>query len=180
MDIPESLNRKAEEIFFRFPDEHREAALVPLMFEVQRELGFISPDTECWLAETVGVSLVKVREVLTFYSMFRREPAGRYLVQFCHNISCCLAGAEDLQRHVEKKLGIKNGETTSDGMFTLRYVECLGGCSWAPMMLVNESQYYQLTPEKLDRIIEGFRSGSVVPPDEPTPLLGNVGEKTVA
>jgi NADH-quinone oxidoreductase subunit E len=180
MEISESLNRKAEEIFFRFPDEHREAALVPLMFEAQRELGFISLETERWLAETVGVSLVKVREVLTFYSMFRREPAGKYLIQFCRNISCCMAGAEDLQRYVEKKLGIKSGETTSDGMFTLRYVECLGGCSWAPMMLVNESQYYQLTSEKLDRIIEGFRSGKAVPADEPTPLIGNVGEKIVA
>ena len=180
MDIPDTLVRKSEEIFFSFPPERRESALVSIMFEAQRELGCITPDTERWIAETVGVSRVKVREVLTFYSMLRRERAGKYLIQFCHNISCCLAGAEDLQRHVEKKLGIKNGETTADGLFTLRYAECLGGCSWAPVMLVNESQYYQLTPEKLDRIIEGFRSGRPVTPDEPTPLLGNVGEKSVA
>ncbi|RPH92947.1 NAD(P)H-dependent oxidoreductase subunit E [candidate division KSB1 bacterium] len=180
MDIPDNLIRKAEEIFFRFPPDRREAALVLLMFEAQRELGCIQPDTERWLAETVGVSPVKVREVLTFYSMFRREPGGRWVVQLCHNISCCLAGAENLQKLVEKKLGIKNGQTTPDGAFTLRYVECLGGCSWAPMMLVNEAQYYQLTPEKLDRIIEGLRSGKPVPPDEPTPLLGNVGEKNIA
>jgi NADH-quinone oxidoreductase E subunit len=180
MDIPESLVRKAEEIFFRFPPEHRESALVSIMFEAQRELGCISLETERWVAETVGVSLVKVREVFTFYSMLRRERTGKYLIQFCHNISCCLAGAEDLQQHMEKKLGIHNGETTPDGLFTLRYVECLGGCTWAPMMLVNESQYYLLTVEKLERIIEGFRSGHPVAPDEPTPLLGNVGEKTVA
>jgi NADH-quinone oxidoreductase subunit E len=180
MDIPDILVRKAEEIFFRFPPEHRESALVSIMFEAQRELGCITPETERWIAETVGVSLVKVREALTFYSMLRRERAGKYLIMFCHNISCCLAGAEDLQRHIEKRLGIKNGETTADGLFTLRYVECLGGCSWAPMMLVNEAQYYLLTSEKLDRIIEGFRSGRPVAPDEPTPLLGNVGEKTVA
>jgi NADH-quinone oxidoreductase E subunit len=180
MEIPDTLIRKTEEIFFRFPPEHRESALVLILFEAQRELGCISPETERWVAETVGVSAVKVREVLSFYSMLRREEAGKYLIQFCHNISCCLAGAEDLQQWIEKKLGVKNGETTSDGVFTLRYAECLGGCTWAPMMLVNEAQYYQLTVEKLERIIEGFRCGQPVAPDEPTPLLGNVGEKTVA
>lgn len=180
MTIPETLARKAEDIFFRYPPEHRQAALVPLMFEAQRELGCITPETERWLAETVGVSLVKVREVLTFYSMFRTTPPGKYLIQFCHNISCCLAGAENLQQHIERKLGIRNGGTTPDGLFTLRYVECLGGCSWAPMMLVNEDQYYQLTVEKLDRILEGFRSGQPVAPDHPTPLLGNVGEGATA
>jgi NADH-quinone oxidoreductase E subunit len=180
MNIPETLAKKAEEIFSRYPANHREAALVPLMFEAQRELGSISPDTERWLSETVGVSLVKVREVLTFYSMFRTEPAGKYLIQFCHNIACCLVGAEGLQKHIEKSLGIRNGETTSDKLFTLRYVECLGGCSWAPMMLVNEDQYYFLTPDKFNRIISGFRSGSPVPADNPTPLLGNVGGEVTA
>jgi NADH-quinone oxidoreductase E subunit len=176
MNIPETLQRKVEEIFFRFPDEHREAALIPVMFEVQREFGFISPETEHWLAETVGVSLVKVRECLTFYSMFRTEPAGRYHIQLCHNIPCCLAGGEDLHKRVEKKLAIKAGQTTPDKMFTLSYVECLGGCAWAPMMLVNERQYYLLTPEKMDKILDGLRAGEPLPPDEPTPLRGNVGE----
>jgi NADH-quinone oxidoreductase subunit E len=176
MTIPESLARKTDEIIFRYPPEHREAALVPVMFEAQRELGCITPETEQWLAETVGVSAVKVREVLTFYSMFRTHPAGKYLIQFCHNISCCLAGAENLAKHVEKKLGIRADQTTGDGLFTLKYVECLGGCSWAPMMLVNEQQYYHLTPEKIDRILDGFRGGNPVAPDEPTPLKGNVGE----
>jgi len=174
--VPDSLKKKAEEIFFRFPPEHRQAGLVPLMFEAQRELGCISPETERWLAETVGVSLVKVREVLSFYSMFSTTPVGKYLIMLCHNISCCLAGAENLQQHLETKLGIHNGETTSDGLFTLKYAECLGGCAWAPMMLVNENQYYQLTVEKLDRILESCRKGELPPADEPTPLLGNVGE----
>jgi NADH-quinone oxidoreductase subunit E len=180
MTIPESLARKTDEIIFRYPPEHREAALVPVMFEAQRELGCITPETEQWLAETIGVSSVKVREVLTFYSMFRTQPAGKYLIQFCHNISCCLAGAENLQRYMEKKLGIRNEQTTPDGMFTLKYVECLGGCSWAPMMLVNEQQYYHLTTERIDAILEGFRNGKPVAPDEPTPLKGNVGEAKIA
>jgi NADH-quinone oxidoreductase E subunit len=175
MNIPETLAKKAEDIFARYPANHREAALIPLMFETQKDLGFISPETERWLADAVGVSQVKVREVLTFYSMMRTEQPGKYLIQFCHNIACCLVGAEDLQKHIEQTLGLKNGETTPDKLFTLKYMECLGGCSWAPMMLVNEDQYYQLTPEKFDRIIAGFRSGSPIAPDNPTPLLGNVG-----
>jgi NADH-quinone oxidoreductase subunit E len=180
MNIPETLAKKANEILARYPAEHHEAALVPLMFEAQKELGFISPEAERWLGETAGVSLVKVREVLTFYSMMRTEPVGRYLIQFCHNIACNLVGAEDLQKHIEESLGIRNGETSQDGLFTLKYVECLGACSWAPMMLVNEDQYYQLTAEKFDRIVNGFRSGTPVPPDQPTPLTGNVGGEAVA
>jgi NADH-quinone oxidoreductase subunit E len=176
MTLPESLTRKTEEIIFRYPPEHREAALVPVMFEAQRALGCITPETEKWLMEVIGVSAVKVREVLTFYSMFRTQPAGKYLIQLCRNISCCLAGAEDLQAYLEKKLGISGGQTTADGMFTLTYVECLGGCAWAPMMLVNEDQYYHLTPARIDQILEGFRTGKPVEPDAPTPLKGNVGE----
>ena len=177
MNIPESLTKKVEEIFLRYPAEHREAALVPVMFEAQRTLGCITPETEQWVAQTVGVSAVKVHEVLTFYSMFTTAPGGKYLIQFCHNIACCLAGAEDLQAHIEKKLGIRNGETTPDGIFTLKYVECLGGCAWAPMMLVNEEQFFLLTPSRVDQILDGLRSGKPMPPDQPTPLRGNVGEK---
>ena len=110
MKIPESLTRKADDIIRRFPADHRQAALVPLMFETQRELGFISPETERWLAETVGVSAVKVREVLTFYSMFHTGPVGKYVIQLCHNISCCLcrrgefAGASGEEtRHQERR-----------------------------------------------------------------------------
>jgi NADH-quinone oxidoreductase E subunit len=178
--IPESLERSAQAIFLRYPEEHREAALIPVMLEAQRVLGCITPDTEQWVARIVGVSLVKVREVLTFYSMFRTVRPGKYLIQMCQNIPCCLAGMENLQKHVEHKLSIKSGETTPDGLFTLTYVECLGGCAWAPMMLINENQYYQLTPSKLDRILDGLKSGQPVPPDEPTPLLGNVGEQATA
>ena len=180
MNIPETLAKRADEIFSRYPAEHREAALVPLMFEAQKELGYISPEAERWLAESVGVSLVKVREVLTFYSMMRAEPIGKYLIQFCHNISCCLVGAEDLQKHIEKSLGIHNGETTTDGFFKMKYAECLGGCSWAPMMLVNEDQYFQLTSQKFDAIVSGIRSGNPVAPDHPTPLLGNVAGEVTA
>lgn len=174
--IPESLKKTAEEIFFRYPPEHRASGLIPLMFEAQKVLGYVAPETEKWLAAECGVSLVKVREVLTFYSMMRSAPVGKHLIQYCQNIACCLMGGEEVQHHIEKKLGIHNGETTADGMFTMKCVECLGGCSWGPMMVVNEDQYYQLTAEKVDRILDGFKNGQPVKPDHPTPLLGNVGE----
>ncbi len=178
MQIPETLKKKAEEFVFRYPEDKRQSALIPLLFEVQRELGWITPESEVWVAETLGVSAVKVREIITFYSMMRAEPSGKYLIQFCQNISCCLMGGVELQRHIEEKLGIHPGETSKDGLFTLKCVECLGGCSWGPMLLVNEDQYFQLTTEKVDRIINGLRAGEPVPADNPTPLLGNVaGEK---
>ena len=179
MQIPDSLKTKAEEIIFRYPADHREAALVPLLFEAQRQVGWIDTEVEAWASEITGASLTKVREVTTFYSMFRTAPQGKYLIQFCQNISCCLTGGLELQAHVQEKLGIKSGETTKDGMFTLKYVECLGGCSWAPMMLVNEDQYVLLNIEKLDRILNGLRNGNPVKPDQPTPLQGNVaGDKS--
>jgi NADH-quinone oxidoreductase E subunit len=176
MNIPPELDRKAEEIIFRYPNEHRESALVPLMAEAQKLFGAITPDVETWLAKMCGVSLVKVREVLTFYSMMRAQPVGKFLIQYCQNIACCLMGGEEIQKHIEDKLGIRPGETTKDGMFNLRCVECLGGCAWGPMMLVNEDQYFQLSVERVDHILDGFRNGNPVPPDQPTPLLGNVAE----
>lgn len=178
MPISDTLKKKTEEIIFRYPEDKRASALIPLLFEVQRELGWITPEAEEWVVETLGVTPVRVQEVITFYSMMRAEPVGKYLIQFCENISCCLTGGEELQHHIEQKLGIHPGETTKDGMFTLKCVECLGGCSWAPMMLVNEDQYYTLTKEKADKIIDGLRAGNPPAPDHPTPLLGNVaGEK---
>lgn len=178
MQIPETLKKKAEEIIFRYPEDKRESALIPLLFEVQREVGWITPEAEEWVAEALGVTPVRVREVVTFYSMMRAEPCGKYLIQFCHNISCCLTGGEEIQRHIEKKLGIHPGETTKDGMFTLKCVECLGGCSWGPMMIINEDQYYQLNVEKTDRILDSLKSESPLAPDQPTPLLGNIAGET--
>lgn len=178
MPISDSLKKKAEEIVFRYPEDKRASALIPLLFEVQRELGWITPEAEEWVVETLGVTPVRVREVITFYSMMRAEPHGKFIIQFCENISCCLTGGEELQHHIEHKLGIHPGETTKDGLFTLKCVECLGGCSWGPMMLINEDQYFQLTKERVDQVIDGLRSGTPVTPDHPTPLLGNVaGEK---
>jgi NADH-quinone oxidoreductase subunit E len=173
--ISQELEAKTQEIILRYPPEHRSAALVPVLLEVQKAFGYLSPETETWVAEKLGVTPVRVREVISFYAMMRREPTGKYHIMFCHNVSCALRGAESLQTYLENKLGIKPGQVTADGVFSLEAVECLGACGWGPVMLVGEEQYFQLTPEKIDRILDAFRQGRVPLGDSPTPLIGNVG-----
>jgi NADH-quinone oxidoreductase subunit E len=172
--ISAELEKKTHEIILRYPPERRSAALVPVLLEAQKTLGYLTPEAEAWVADTLGVTLVRVREVISFYSMMRRKPVGKYHIMFCHNVVCSLRGAESLQAYLEKKLGIQAGEVTEDGLFSLAAVECLGACGWGPVMLVGEEQYLQLTPEKVDRILNEFRQGRVPAGDSPTPLIGNV------
>ncbi|RKX21133.1 MAG: NAD(P)H-dependent oxidoreductase subunit E, partial [Candidatus Zixiibacteriota bacterium] len=102
--------------------------------------------------------VVDIAEAASFYTMFPKEPVGKYLIQVCHNISCALLGADSLIGYLEEKLAIKKGETTSDNMFTLISVECLGGCTAAPMMQINDRYYENLTREKVDKILEDLRN----------------------
>jgi NADH-quinone oxidoreductase subunit E len=173
--IPHELEQKANEIILRYPPEHRSAALVPILFEAQKSLGYLSPEVETWAATTLGVTPVRVREVISFYAMMRRKPAGKYHIMFCHNVACAMRGAESLQKYLENKLGIAASEVTEDGLFSLAAVECLGACGWGPAMLVNEEQYFQLTQEKIDKILDELRHGRMPAGDSPTPLIGNVG-----
>jgi NADH-quinone oxidoreductase subunit E len=172
--IPDELEKKAQEIILHYPPEHRGAALVPILLEAQKSLGCLTPDVETWVADTLGVTPVRVREVISFYTMMHRKPVGKYHIMFCHNVTCSLRGAEDLQEYLETKLGIKTGEVSDDGLFSLAEVECLGACGWGPVMLVNEEQYFQLTRDKIDKIIDELRQGRMPPGDSPTPLIGNV------
>ena len=176
--IPESLEKKAQEIILHYPPEHRSAALVPVLLEAQKIVGYLSPDVEAWAAETLGVTPVRVREVISFYGMMHRKPLGKYHIMFCHNVSCSIQGAESLQEYLETKLKIKAGETTEDGQFSIAAVECLGACGWGPVMLIGEEQFFQLTPEKIDNIIDELRQGRMPKGDTPTPLIGNVGLPT--
>ena len=176
--ISQELEQKAHEIILRYPPEHRSAALVPVLFEAQKSLGYLSPEVEEWAADTLGITPVRVREVISFYRMMRRKPAGKYHIMFCHNVACSMRGAESLQRHLESKLGIVAGEVTEDGLFSLAAVECLGACGWGPAMLVGEEQYFQLTQERIDKILDELRQGRMPPGDSPTPLIGNVGMPT--
>ena len=122
----------------------------------QKEFGYISPELEKQVASLLDISPVKVREVLTFYTMFNRKTVGKYHIQVCYNLSCALSGAESLLEYISKKLDIHLGETTADGKFTLSAVECLGACEQAPCMMVNFDYYGHLDQNKIDQILDSL------------------------
>ncbi|MFZ2054868.1 MAG: NADH-quinone oxidoreductase subunit NuoE [Candidatus Aminicenantales bacterium] len=150
-----ALRQKIDEVIARYPK--KEAALLPALHLVQREVGCIREDEERFVAQILELKPIKVREVVTFYTMFLRRPIGRYHLQVCSNLSCSLLGAGSLLDYLQEKLGIGVGETTADGRFTLSTVECLGACEQAPCLMINFDYHGQLDRKKIDRILEGLR-----------------------
>ncbi len=155
--LTEEFKVKAAHICARYP--RRDAALLPLLEEVQRERGFVAEEAMDELAKYLEIPYARVKAAVTFYTMFNRAPAGKYHLQVCRNISCHMAGAPGLLAYLTAKLGIKEGETTKDGLFTLSSVECLGACGSAPVMQVNDEYFENLTAEKLDALLEEMRHG---------------------
>ena len=148
------LKKRIEEITARYPS--RPAALLPVLHLVQSETGFLSAEEERAVASILGLPPIKVREVVTFYTMFRRSPVGKYHIQVCTNLSCSLAGGDGLVGHLETRLGIALGGTTADGRFTLTGVECLGACETAPCLMINFDYHGNLDAAGLDKILEGL------------------------
>jgi NADH-quinone oxidoreductase E subunit len=148
---PES-QKSIEGLVRRYPK--KEAALLPVLHVIQREKGFISADAERWIAARFGIPLLQVEEVLSFYTLLRRKPAGKYVIQVCRNISCFLAGSEDIIQYLEAKLGIRAGETTADGKYTLETVECLGNCDHAPCLMINDDDYGPVNKDAIDGILK--------------------------
>jgi NADH-quinone oxidoreductase subunit E len=143
----------------RYPQGKQKSALIPVLHVAQAEFdGWLSPETMDYVASLLDIRPVEVYEVASFYSMFNLKPVGKCVIEVCRTSSCWLLGAEDVIRHLEKKLAIKVGETTTDGMFTLKSVECLGSCGTAPMMQVGADYYENLTLEKVDGLVDTFRS----------------------
>jgi NADH-quinone oxidoreductase subunit E len=138
-----------------YPDPR--GALLPVLHMAQDTFGHVSLEVEEYVAGLFGLSPAHVHEVVTFYTLFFQKPKGRHVVAVCHNLSCHLAGARDILAHVKRRLGIEAGETTEDGRVTLQAVECLCACEAAPMMQVDDRYELHLTPEKVDRILEGLR-----------------------
>lgn len=129
------------------------AALIPVLHLAQREFGHISEEVEQYVAKLLGLPVVEVHSVVTFYTLLRTKPVGRYHLQVCRNLSCALRGGHRLINDLCSKLGIAVGETTPDGRFTLSTVECLGGCDLAPMMQINDDYWGHLTRELIDAIL---------------------------
>jgi NADH:ubiquinone oxidoreductase subunit E len=148
---------RIEKAIAAYPE--RSAALLPVLHLIQGELGFIPPEAETWAAAKLGLSPVRVREVLTFYTMFRRRPAGRTVIQVCRNLSCTLAGAERIIAALRRELGLGpgDGDTTADGAVTLVEVECLGNCDHAPCLQVDGVDRGPMTEETAVEIVREVR-----------------------
>ena len=131
--------------------------LVPMLLYTQDELGCVTDEAIAHLAKKTGLTELEVRNVISYYSMLRTKPGGRYNVQVCMNISCMLRGADELMQHCEKRLGIGHKQVTPDGQFSLEEVECIGACSWAPAVQVNYDFHENLTAEKMDAVLEEYR-----------------------
>ena len=134
----------------------KRSAILPLMFIVQRERGYLDPPGVLYLANRLGLRTTDIWEVATFYSMIYTEPIGRHHIQICKTLSCKIMGEPAITEHVCRKLGIKPGETTADGKFTVSLVECLGSCGTAPMFQIGFDYFENLTPEKVDQILDGL------------------------
>ena len=138
-----------------YPDKR--GALLPVLHMAQDTFGYVSLEVEAYVAGLFGLSPAHVHEVVTFYTLYFQQPKGRHVVAVCHNLSCHLAGAQDILRHLEARLGVQRGATTEDGRVTLQAVECLCACEAAPMMQVDDRYEMNLTPDKCDRILRDLR-----------------------
>lgn len=146
-------------IIARYPEGRQKSALLPVLHLAQSEFdGWLSPAVMDYVASLLNIKPIEVYEVATFYSMYNTEPVGRCLIEVCQTGPCWLRGSDDIVDHLEKKLGIRNGETTPDGMFTLKTVECLGSCGTAPMLQCGAEYYENLTPEKVDVLVDKLRA----------------------
>jgi NADH-quinone oxidoreductase subunit E len=145
-----------EQMKTRYPAGFESSLVLPCLRRIQEDRGYVAEEDIVALVEYLEVPRIQVEEVLSYYTMLRRKPIGRWHLQACRNIACSMRGAENIVGHLCGKLGIQPGETTPDGRFTLSVVECLGSCGTAPVVMVNEAYHEDMSNEKLDRLIEGL------------------------
>jgi NADH-quinone oxidoreductase subunit E len=144
--------RELQDLFSRYPN--KQAACIPLLHLCQEQNGWISDDIVAFVSQQCELSTSHVTGVVTFYSLFNTKPVGKHEVWVCRTLSCALNGSEAILRHCEKRLGIHAGETTADGLVTLRTAECLAACGQGPVMQVGKTYHEQLTIDKVDRILD--------------------------
>ena len=161
MKFSEEKLRKVNEIIARYPEGRQKSALLPVLHIAQEENnGWLSVEAMDYVAELLKIKSIEVYEVATFYSMYNLKPVGRYLFEVCQTGPCMLNGSDQIIDYIKAKLGIAAGETTPDGMFTLKTVECLGACGYAPMMQMGKFYKEHLTKERVDQIIEECRKNA--------------------
>ena len=148
----------------KFPADQRQSAVLACLSIVQLEAGYVSLDSERAVAEYLGMAPIAVHEVSTFYNMYNRQPVGRYKLNVCTNLPCQLRDGQQTLRHLEQCLGVKMGQTTEDGLFTLQQSECLGACADSPVLLVNDRTMCSfMSKERLDQLIDGLRAAPPLP-----------------
>ena len=155
----DSEMNEVKRIISFYPEGNQKSALLPVLHLAQKEFGgWLSTETMDYVATVLNLLPIEVYEVATFYSMYNLKPVGKYMFEVCQTGPCMLNGSDDIIKYIYDKLGIKPGETTEDGMFTLKTVECLGACGYAPMMQMGKNYREHLTKEKIDQIIEECRA----------------------
>ena len=163
VQFSEAQMAKVNEIIARYPEGKQKSALLPLLHLAQDSFGgWLSAETMDYVAELLQITPIEVYEVATFYSMYNLKPVGKYMFEVCQTGPCMINGSDDIVKYIYDKLGIKPGETTTDGLFTLKTVECLGACGYAPMMQMGKNYREHLTKEKVDTIINECRNNLAV------------------
>ena len=155
--IANETKRRFDELVKRYPEKR--SALIPILHEVQAEVGYLSPEAIEWVAGYLGLGPADVMSVASFYDMLNLEPVGKHMIYVCHNLTCSLLGAEGVIRHLEGRLGIRMGETTPDGLISLKRMECLASCGTAPAIQIDGIFYERVTPQTLDELLEKLRDG---------------------
>jgi NADH-quinone oxidoreductase subunit E len=154
MQFSPEFEKRFAEMLTHYPVKR--SVLVPSLLYAQDEVGYLSDEVIAEMAKRCELTELEVRNVVSYYSMLTTKPRGKYNVQVCTNICCMLRGSDDIYEYVRKKLGISHKMTTTDGVFSLESVECIGACSWAPAMQVNYDFHENLTPEKIDTILDDY------------------------
>ena len=163
INMTESLMNRINELLSHYPEDKKKSALLPVLHEVQdAHDNWLSIALMDKVAEILGILPIEVYEVATFYTMYNLKPIGKYMFEFCQTSCCCLRGVEDLMDYTCEKLGVGIGETTADGLFEVRGVECLGACGYAPMMQLGDFYKEHLTKEKVDQLIVDCKDNKII------------------
>lgn len=158
---PETL-KQVQKIIARYPEGRQKSALIPVLHLAQKEFGgWLDVPVMDYVAGILNIKPIEVYEVATFYTMFNMQPVGKYVLEVCQTGPCMVRGSDQILSHICEKLNIKNGETTADGLFTLKPAECLGACGYAPMLQLGKFYHENLTIEKVDEILELCRQGAI-------------------
>jgi NADH-quinone oxidoreductase subunit E len=155
MKFSDQLEQRFATMVTHYPTKR--SVLVPMLLYIQDELGAVTDEAIHEIADRTELSDLEVRNVVSYYSMLRTKPIGKYNFQVCTNVSCLLRGGEEILEHCKKELGVANKQSTADGMFFVEEVECIGACSWAPAMMMNYEFHENLTTEKVDQLIESLK-----------------------